>query len=105
MILGIISFLLFIAELFNLFQSVSKLDEIGLDAASDMLSILHVVHICLFITMMCYILLVIFLYCLTNWNRSYPFNMLTFADIFSYWSQTEKQTIGMIIWYIIQLTL
>lgn len=79
MILGLISFMLFIFEVFGLLNKISELDQIGLEADSNMVSLLHVVHICLFLVMVIYILLVLFLYALTKWNRRY-------------WAQTEQNS-------------
>lgn len=82
MFLGLISFLLFIAEVFHLLDWLAKLDQLGLDSnSSKTFQLLEVVHVCLFITMICYIILGIFLFGLTKSNKTS-------------WRQAERRNFG-----------
>ena len=70
-ILGFVSFILFLAQTFNLVRWVSylHLDEDITEAKISYL--VRIIHMCLFVTMLFYIVLVIFLYILTNHTREY----------------------------------
>jgi hypothetical protein len=81
MTLGLISFLLFLAEVFNLLTWVSDLRLDNSVTQDDIILLIRVVHTCLFLTMIFYTLTVAFLHNLTNRTRSY-------------WAKVEKTKYG-----------